>query len=140
MTVVHGGGMTDTITPTTDQPADTTVIDTYLASWNETDPGKRAELINASLAADLWYRDPLLAADGLDAYDAMVAAIQAQFPGLVMRRTSPVDGHRDLVRFNWALGAPDADPVFVGLDVAKYDANGKLHRIIGFAGETIATG
>ena len=55
-----------------------------------------------------------------------------------MTRTSPIDAHRDLVRFNWALGAPGADPVFAGLDVAKYDADGKLHRIIGFAGETIA--
>ena len=42
------------------------------------------------------------------------------------------------MRFNWALGAPGQDPVFAGLDVAKTDADGKLHRIIGFAGETIA--
>ena len=62
----------------------------------------------------------MLEADGLEAYDGMIAAVQAQFPGLVMRRTSPVDAHRDLVRFNWALGAPGADPVFAGLDVAKY--------------------
>ena len=116
----------------------TTTVDTYLATWNETDPGKRAELIAASLAADLWYRDPMLEADGLEAYDGMIAAVQAQFPGLVMRRTSPVDVHRDLVRFNWALGEHGADPVFAGLDVAKHDADGKLHRIIGFAGETIA--
>jgi hypothetical protein len=125
--------MTDTATT----PVDTAVIDTYVATWNETDPAKRAELIAASLGADLWYRDPLLEADGLEAYDAMIAAVQAQFPGLVLTRTSPVDGHRDLVRFNWALGAPGADPVFAGLDVAKLDAAGKLHRIIGFAGETI---
>jgi hypothetical protein len=130
---------TDTTNPTaTTSPTDVeATVDTYLATWNETDPAKRAALIDASLAADLWYRDPLLEADGLAAYDAMVAAVQSQFPGLVMRRTSPVDAHRDLVRFNWALGAPGADPVFAGLDVAKYDADGKLHRIIGFAGETI---
>ena len=54
-----------------------------------------------------------------------------------MTRTSPIDAHRDLVRFNWALGVPGQAPVFAGLDVAKTDADGKLHRIIGFAGETI---
>ena len=113
-------------------------VDTYLATWNETDAAKRATLIGASLAADLWYRDPMLEADGLEAYAGMIAAVQAQMPGLVMTRTSPIDAHRDLVRFNWALGAPGADPVFAGVDVAKYDADGKLHRIIGFAGETIA--
>ena len=109
----------------------------YLAAWNETDPAARAELAAQALGADLWYRDPMLEADGLEAYDAMIAAVQAQMPGLVMTRTSPIDAHRDLVRFNWALGAPGQDPVFAGLDVAKTDADGKLHRIIGFAGETI---
>ena len=116
---------------------DVTVIDTYLATWNETDAAKRAELIAASLGADLWYRDPLLEADGLEAYDQMIAAVQAQFPGLEMRRTSGVDAHRDLVRFTWALGAPGAAPTFAGLDVAKFDDAGKLHRIIGFAGEDV---
>src|SRR5918995_5923536 len=110
----------------------TETIDTYLAAWNETDPGVRRDLVARSLAADLWYRDPMLEADGLDAFDAMVAAVQAQFPGLVMRRTSDVDAHHDLVRFTWALGAPDAEPAVAGVDVAKFDTAGKLHRIIGF--------
>jgi hypothetical protein len=129
---------TTTDTSTTDTATDTSVVDTYLATWNETDAAARRALIDAALGADLWYRDPLLEADGLEAYDAMIAAVQAQLPGLVMRRTSAVDTHRDVVRFNWALGAPGAEPVFAGLDVAKYDEHGKLHRIIGFAGETIA--
>jgi hypothetical protein len=129
---------TDTNATTTNAAdAAEATVDTYLATWNETDPGRRAALIEQSLGADLWYRDPLLEADGLEAYDAMIAAVQAQFPGLVMRRTSPIDRHHDLLRFNWALGAPGQDPVFAGVDVAKTDANGRLHRIIGFAGETI---
>jgi len=122
---------------TTETTALETVVDAYLATWNETDAAKRAALIEQSLGADLWYRDPMLEADGLAAYDAMMAAVQTQFPDLVMRRTSPVDAHRDVARFNWALGAPGEAPVFAGLDVAKTDADGKLHRIIGFAGETI---
>jgi hypothetical protein len=125
-------------TTATTAPSVEATVDAYLETWNETDPAKRAALIAASLGGDLWYRDPLLEADGLEAYDGMITAVQAQFPGLVMRRTSPIDAHRDLVRFNWAFGAPGAEPVFAGLDVAKTDADGKLHRIIGFAGETIA--
>jgi hypothetical protein len=134
------GTMTETTTPTVESSLDATVVDNYLATWNETDPAKRADLINAALGADLWYRDPMLEADGLDAYDAMMSNVQAQFPGHVMRRTSPVDGHRDLVRFNWAFGKPGEAPVFSGLDVAKYDGDGKLHRIIGFAPEAIPAG
>ena len=80
----------------------------------------------------------MLEADGRDAFNAVLGAVQAQFPGLVMRRTSAVDAHHDLVRFNWAFGTPGEDPAVAGVDVAKFDADGKLHRIIGFAGETIA--
>jgi hypothetical protein len=123
---------------TTAAPAVEATVDAYLQTWNETDAATRAELIDGALGADLWYRDPMLEADGLEAYDAMIAAVQAQFPGLVMSRTSAVDAHRDVVRFNWAMGAPGEPPVLAGLDVAKVDAAGKLHRIIGFAGETIA--
>ena len=119
-------------TPTA--PVDTTVIDTYLAAWNEPDDDARAALVEAALGADLWYRDAMLEADGRDAFNAVLGAVQAQFPGLVMRRTSAVDAHHDLVRFNWAFGTPGEDPAVAGVDVAKFDADGKLHRIIGFAG------
>ena len=128
---------TDTNTTNSTGTVEATV-DAYLESWNETDQAKRGELIEQALGADLWYRDPMLEADGLEAYDAMIAAVQAQFPGMVMRRTSPIDAHHDLVRFTWALGAPGQDPVIAGLDVAKTDADGKLHRIIGFVPETTA--
>jgi hypothetical protein len=124
----------DTAVPT----AVEATVDAYVQTWNETDPAARKVLIEQALGSDLWYRDPMLEADGLEAYDGMIAAVQAQFPGLVMSRTSPIDGHRDLVRFTWALGAPGEAPVFVGLDVAKTDDAGKLHRIIGFVPETIA--
>lgn len=129
--------MTTTNPSTTVSEQAVATVDAYLAAWNETDPSRRGELVRSSIGADIWYRDPLLEADGLDAFDAMLAAVQAQFPGFVMRRTSDVDGHRDLVRFNWALGAPGAEPAVVGVDVAKFDADGKLHRIIGFTPELI---
>jgi hypothetical protein len=125
-------------TDTNETTALETVVDAYLATWNESDAAKRAALIEQSLGADLWYRDPMLEADGLGAYDGMIAAVQAQMPGHVMRRTSTVDAHRDVARFNWALGVPGEAPTFAGVDVVKTDADGKLHRIIGFAGETIA--
>jgi hypothetical protein len=127
-----------TTTNDTARPVDTTTIDTYLAAWNEPDDAARAGLVEAALGADLWYRDAMLEADGRDSFNAVLGAVQAQFPGLVMRRTSAVDAHHDLVRFNWAFGAPGEEPMIAGVDVAKFDADGKLHRIIGFAGETIA--
>jgi hypothetical protein len=130
--------MTTSTETTTDTPAiDTTAIDNYVAAWNETDDAKRDELLAASVSSDLWYRDPMLEADSREAFSGVLAFVQQNFPGHMLTRTSEVDGHRDLVRFNWALGLPGEAPAFAGVDVAKYDGEGKLHRIIGFAGETI---
>ncbi len=126
------------MTTTEPNPTDTTAIDSYIAVWNETDDAKRAELADAALSADLWYRDPMLEADDRDSFSATVKFVQENFPGHVMTRTSEVDAHHDLVRFNWALGVPGDVPVLAGVDVAKYDADGKFHRIIGFAGKTVA--
>ena len=132
--------MTATETTPTDTPnIDTKAIDNYVAAWNETDNAKRDELLAASVSDDLWYRDPMLEADSREAFSGVLAFVQENFPGHVLTRTSDVDGHRDLVRFNWALGLPGEAPAFAGVDMAKYDGEGKLHRIIGFAGETIGT-
>lgn len=129
---------TDTTAPTPTTEEITAVVDKYLAAWNETDAAKRAALLEASIGADLWYRDPMLEADGRDAFDATLAAVQEQMPGHVMVRTSGIDHHHDVVRFNWALAQPGEDPAFAGVDMAKYDADGKLHRIVGFAGDSVA--
>lgn len=126
------------MTATDTTPTDTTAIDNYVAAWNETDDVKRSELLADSVSDDLWYRDPMLEADSRDAFSEVLAFVQQNFPGHVLTRTSAVDAHRDLVRFNWALGLPGEAPAFAGVDMAKYDEAGKLHRIIGFAGEAIA--
>jgi hypothetical protein len=125
---------TPTTSPT-DSPVDTTAIDTYLSAWNEPDDAKRAELVAASMGADLWYRDPMLEADGLEAFTAVLGGVQGQLPGHVMRRTSAVDVHHDVARFNWAFGVPGEAPTFAGVDLVKFDAEGKLHRVVGFAPE-----
>ena len=125
------------MTTSTETTTDTTAVDNYVAAWNETDDAKRNELLAAAVSEDLWYRDPMLEADSRDAFSGVLAFVQENFPGHILTRTSDLDGHRDLVRFNWALGLPGKEPAFAGVDVAKFDSDGKLHRIIGFAGETI---
>lgn len=128
--------MTSTTTTTPDLDAVTGVVDAYLAAWNETDEAARTVLVEQSLGADLWYRDGVLEADGRDVFNATLAAVQEAYPGLTMTRTSAIDAHHDVVRFNWALGIPGEAPTFAGVDVAKFDADGRLHRIVGFFGES----
>lgn len=112
----------------------TTIVDTYLAAWNETDGKARARLIEQAWARDGRYVDPLLAADGHAAIGEMVAAVHSKFPGHRFRRTSGVDAHNGHVRFGWELAAPDGAITVAGVDVGEIGADGRLARITGFFG------
>src|SRR4051794_8546004 len=89
----------------------------YVDVWNETDPAKRRRLVDELFTVDVTFTDPLTTLPGPEALDTLIAGAQAQFTGLVFD-LGPVDGHHDLARFTWTLGAPDADePLAVGFDV-----------------------
>ncbi|GIM96900.1 nuclear transport factor 2 family protein [Paractinoplanes toevensis] len=109
-----------------------TVVDRYLATWNETDPAARRAAIDDLFAADVRYVDPMAAVAGRDALDGLIGAVQQQFPGLVFSPGGPVDAHHEQARFTWNLGAPGAEPLVVGFDVAELDTDGRIGRVLGF--------
>jgi hypothetical protein len=113
----------------------TRTVDTYLAMWNETDPGRRAEIIGQAWTGDGHYVDPLSEASGHAALGAMVTGVQARFPGHRFRRVSGVDVHHDQLRFLWELAGPDGAVVAGGIDVGALAPDGRLRRITGFFGE-----
>ena len=102
------------------------IIDAYVASWNETDPAKRQSSLAASCATDARYRDPVMVSDGQAGLDAMLAGVQAKFPGFVLRRISKVDSHNDAVRFAWSLGPVSGPSVVEGVAFATLSADGML--------------
>jgi hypothetical protein len=122
--------MPDSTIATTPVAEDT--VEAYVATWNETDAARRqAGIVRAWNAAGR-YRDPLMASDGHAGIDAMLAGVQARFPGFVLKRTSKVDSHNDHVRFAWSLG-PDAGPAVVeGVDFCTLAPDGRLASVVGF--------
>ena len=108
------------------------VVDNYIASWNETDAGRRKTALAASCAADASYRDPVMVSDGHAGLDAMLAGVQAKFPGFVLKRISKVDSHNNAVRFAWSLGPAAGPSVVEGVDFATVSADGRLASIVGF--------
>ncbi|MFG1920412.1 nuclear transport factor 2 family protein [Cryptosporangium sp. NPDC048952] len=107
------------------------LVTRYLETWNETDPARRRAEIDAVWADDALYIDPLAVAEGRDAIDATIGAVQAQFPGLVFRLTAGVDAHHEQARFQWELGPADGEALVVGFDVVVL-ADGRLSRVYGF--------
>ena len=103
----------------------------YIALWNETDPQRRRALM-----ADLWtetgaYLDPLMQGQGHGQIDALIAAVQGQFPGFRFSLLGQPDGYDDQVRFSWQLGPEGSDGPIKGTDFGTIE-NGRLARVVGF--------
>lgn len=113
----------------------TATVDTYLSAWNETDPGRRASLVEQVWAPEGTLTDPPLAAAGRAAISELHGTLQGQFPGHAFRRSSAVDVHHDRFRVGWELVGPDGTVALAGLDVGELTEDGRLHAITGFFGD-----
>jgi len=123
--------MTDTSTTTELE----TTIDTYVSSWNETDPTGRAALVAAVWSAEGRHLDPLGDVTGHDGIDAHLAGVQEHYPDHRVERTSAVDTHHDRFRFTWRFVAPDGSVVVTATDVGELDPAGRIHRVDCFFGD-----
>ena len=109
------------------------LADSYIAAWNERDAGRRRELIAQTWTEDARYVDPIVAGEGHEGIDAMIAGVLAQAEGYTFRRTSAVDAHHDRVRFGWDLvNVETGAPFMAGLDIGEVSADGRLRSIVGF--------
>ncbi|BBH68483.1 isomerase [Actinoplanes sp. OR16] len=109
------------------------VVDRYLAVWNETGATARRQLVDDLFAPDVRYVDPMASVAGRDALDGLIGAVQQRFPGLVFSRgAGAVDAHHDQGRFTWHLGPDGGEALVVGFDVAELDGEGRIVRVLGF--------
>jgi hypothetical protein len=122
--------MTDTTTPTTYVPT----VDRYFAALNETDAEQRRALTQQAWTEEGGYFDPLQQAMGHDELVSVPVLAHEQFPGQRFVRTSGIDAHHGLVRFEWALVDEDGTASVAGLDVGIVADDGRLSRIAGFFG------
>jgi hypothetical protein len=109
----------------------TTVVDDYLAAWNERDADARRALVERAFAADATYVDPHRSGAGHDDLDAMIGAAQEGLPGHSVQPNGDVDAHNDRVRFSWTLVGPDG-AIAIGRDFAIVGEDGRLRDVTGF--------
>ena len=117
----------------------TAAIDAHLEAYGDPDAARRATAVAAIWATDGSLIDPPIDGRGHDGITALGDVVQAHFAGNTFRRTTVVDAHHGVARYGWALVAPDGATTMTGLDVAEFDAAGKLTRIVGFFGELTPT-
>ena len=93
----------------------TTVVDGYIAMWNETDPERRRSIIEQTWTEDGSYVDPHAEVAGADGLDALVAAVQQQFPGYRFVLASGPETHHDRRASpgsSWARAAQPSPPAW----------------------------
>ena len=111
----------------------TTVVETYIATWNEADPERRRQLVEQTWSEPASYVDPLMSGRGKDEIDVMIGAAQQQFPGHRFELIDGPDAHHDRVRFTWQLvPAAGGAPVAFGFDFGTLAADGRLEAVTGF--------
>ncbi len=113
--------------------ADTdTLVNNYIAMWNETDPDRRRELVAGTVTDDAAYVDPVMEGAGIDGITTMIGAAQSQFPGHRFTLIAGPEAHHDRVRFTWSLAAAGGAPVAIGMDFVNVADDGRMHSITGF--------
>lgn len=109
-----------------------TIVERYLAAWNETDAEARAKAVAEVWTEDATYTDPLADVAGHEGIAAVIAGAQEMFPGLVFTPGELHDAHHDLVRFTWHLGPAGGEALVVGFDVVKLAEDGRIRQVLGF--------
>lgn len=105
----------------------------YIAAWNETDAGRRRDIVARTWSEDGSYLDAHRTGVGHAAIDAMIAAVQQRFPGYRFRLSSGIEAHHERVRFSWCAGGTEQAPLyFGGTDFATLAEDGRLLAVIGF--------
>ena len=110
-------------------------IDTWFASLNELDSGKRAGLVKQAWTGDGRWVDPPFEGEGHEGISQMVDAVYQSYPEHRFRRVSGIDAHHDAVRYGWELVDPEGSVVLAGTDIGLVADDGRLSRVTGFFGQ-----
>ncbi len=109
-------------------------IETYTAAWNETDEGKRRELLARAWADGATYTDPMAHAAGAEELVSLISQFQSQWPGATIVPTSGIDEHHGRLRFGCAMEGADGSRTMEGIDIGELAEDGRIRSILGFFG------
>jgi hypothetical protein len=107
------------------------IAERYIATWNETDPRKRSELLQLDWDGEASYVDPMARAVGREEIDGLIGGLQERFPSFRFALTGAPNGYGEFVRLSGSLGPPGAEAPIEGSDMIVIDG-GRIARVIGF--------
>lgn len=108
------------------------LVQRYLATFNETDARRRSALLEGIYTTNATYTDPHADLQGPAAIDELIGVIQKSYPGVTFELAGRIDAHHAQARFTWHAMAEGAkEPVAIGFDVIVLE-NERIGRVYGF--------
>lgn len=110
------------------------IVDAYCSAWDEANPVKREAIVKAVWAEGATYTDPTVHLTGVAELVEHIARVLGQYPGSRIVRTSTVDTHHSVARFEWKMVLADGSALSEGIDFVEFSGSGAIQRVIGFFG------
>jgi hypothetical protein len=109
-------------------------IDAYIDAWNEPQADKRRQILAQAMTEDGAYADPAKKTDSrADLVECIGDALEKD-PGRRIVRTSEVDAHNLVCRFNWRSVKADGTQAPESVDFIEFATDGRIRRVTGFFG------
>jgi hypothetical protein len=111
------------------------LIDRYGEAWSEPDAARRAALLASVWAPEATYSDPTVAPLDMAGLLAHIARVQAGRPGAIVRRSTVIDAHHEVLRFGFEVIGADGAVLRHGVDFVVLDAARTcIRQVTGFFG------
>jgi len=107
------------------------LVERYVATWNEADPGLRRKIIDEMWAEDGAYYNRLFVCQGRDMVEAAISTAHHEYAakGFVFKSRNDAYGHHGGVKFGWVL---------VSRDTGEVDTFGEEFLILNEAGQIVS--
>ena len=110
------------------------LINACFAVWNEGDAGRRAQALRHIWDETGTYSNTRGQAVGADKLNALIGTVLSARPSTKVIRSSAIDSHHRMARFEWTLVQGDGTALRDGVDFAEMSTAGKILRVVGFFG------
>jgi uncharacterized protein YndB with AHSA1/START domain len=105
------------------------IVDRFVAAWQEQDAALRGAHLEACFAPDGLYRDAYGYVPGRDGLNVFIGNALKFMPGLTLRRDGAVRHAHGTLWYPWSMTGPDGSVVMGGVSVAECTAEGRISRM-----------
>jgi len=109
-----------------------TLVDRWFSAWNDADPIRRREGLEAIVVPDVQFKDRFGLTGGVEELLGHIAAVHQFMPGLRLERQGDARHCQGLVLADWAAMEPEGAVKARGTNAYALSADGRIAAVTGF--------